>query len=376
MTGAELRVGGLRAAYRPGENVLDGVDLVVPAGGITALLGPSGCGKSTLLFVVAGLLTATGGDVRVDDRSVLSTPAERRPTGMVFQRPLLFGHLRVGDNVAFGLRIRGVPAARRRRRADEMLELVGLPGFAGRRVTELSGGQEQRVALARALVTEPPVLLLDEPFSALDADLRSRMRDLVRHLQRELRTTMLFVTHDQAEAVEVADTVAVMRNGRIEAAGPSASVYRDPASLAIARFFGGVNEIRGERDGTVFRSEVGALTVADDGPSGDAVLVIRPEAVRIDGDVDGANRLTGSVREVRFRGDRTVVVTVVAGVAITVWASPDIPVEPGDRIRLRLPPGACRVLADRSDGRSPDIDADGGTACGTGGRTSGSRESS
>lgn len=375
MTGAELHVEGLRAAYRPGEPVVDGVDLTVPAGTLTALLGPSGCGKSTLLAVVAGLLTATGGDVRVGGRPVLGTPAERRPVGMVFQRPLLFGHLTVGDNVGFGLRMQGVPAPERRRRSAGMLELVGLGGFAPRRVTELSGGQEQRVALARALVPGPPVLLLDEPLAALDADLRSRMRDLVRCVQRELSTTMLFVTHDQVEAVEVADRVAVMLHGRIEAEGPPADFYRDPASLALARFFGGVNEIRGRREGTTFHCGPGALTVADRGPVGEGVLVIRPESVRLGGGPAGPNRLAGVVRDVRFRGDRLAVVTDVDGTAITAWVGPDLPVEPGERVHLQLPPGACRVLPDRAGWRPPDDDREGPT-CVTGRPTSRSTGSS
>lgn len=253
MSGGELAVGGLRVAYQPGVPVVDGVDLRVPGGTLTALLGPSGCGKTTVLATVAGLLAPTAGEITVDGASVLGTPAERRPVGMVFQKPLLFGHLSVGDNVAFGLRMRGVPRAARRHRTREMLDLVGLPDLAGRRVGELSGGQEQRVALARALVLDPRVLLLDEPFSALDAELRARMRELVRGLQRELSITMLFVTHDQQEAVDLADAVALMLDGRIEAAGPPSGFYTDPASLAAARFFGGVNEVPGVVEGARFR---------------------------------------------------------------------------------------------------------------------------
>ncbi len=345
MTVTDLRIQGLRAAYRPGEPVVDGLDLAVPAGTLTALLGPSGCGKSTVLKVVAGLLTAGAGDVRVGGTSVLDVPAERRPVGMVFQRPLLFGHLTVGENVGFGLRMRGVRRLERHRRTAEMLELVGLPGFAERRVAELSGGQEQRVALARALVPGPPVLLLDEPLSALDADLRSRMRELVRSVQRELSTTMLFVTHDQHEAVELADGVALMLHGRIEAAGPPGSFYTDPETLAVARFFGGTNEIPGEADGPGFRCELGILRLDTTAPSGPGVLVIRPEAVRLVGTTDRPNTVRAVVREVRFHGDRRAVMAETAtGIRLTASVAPAIPADPGDEVHLELPPAACRVL--------------------------------
>jgi ABC-type Fe3+/spermidine/putrescine transport system ATPase subunit len=297
VSGGELAVTGLRVAYERGVPVVDGIDVAVPAGTFTALLGPSGCGKTTVLKVVAGLLTAGAGDVSVDGVSLAGTPAERRPVGMVFQKPLLFGHLTVGDNVAFGLRMRRVPRAARRRRVGEMLDLVGLPDLAGRRVAELSGGQEQRVALARALVLDPRVLLLDEPFSALDAELRHRMRELVRRVQRELSITMLFVTHDQQEAVDLADAVVLMLDGRVEGAGPPPSFYTDPPTLAAARFFGGTNEFPGTATGATFACPLGALQ-------------------------------------------------------LTATVAPAVPVEAGDRIHLQLPPAACRVLP----GAAPRID--------------------
>ncbi|MEO7979708.1 MAG: ABC transporter ATP-binding protein, partial [Sporichthyaceae bacterium] len=206
------------------------LSLTLPTGTLTALLGPSGCGKSTTLNLVAGLLDPDAGDVRFDGRSALDVPPERRPVAMVAQKALLFPHLTVADNVGFGLRMRRVPRTERSRRVSEMLALVGLEGFGGRRVHQLSGGQEQRVALARALVTEPRVLLLDEPFSALDTELRAQMRLLVRDLQRRLAVTTLFVTHDLAEAVELADTVALMLGGRLEQHGPTRAFYERPAT--------------------------------------------------------------------------------------------------------------------------------------------------
>ncbi|HZG91774.1 MAG TPA: ABC transporter ATP-binding protein [Pseudonocardia sp.] len=344
MSGGELAVTGLRVAYEPGVPVVDGVDLTVPAGTLTALLGPSGCGKTTVLKVVAGLLTASAGGVAVDGKSLAGVPAERRPVGMVFQRPLLFGHLCVGDNVAFGLRMRRVPRAARRRRVGEMLDLVGLPDLAGRRVAELSGGQEQRVALARALVLDPRVLLLDEPFSALDAELRHRMRELVRRVQRELSITMLFVTHDQQEAVDLADTVGLMLDGRIEAAGPPASFYTDPPTLAAARFFGVTNEIPGTATGTAFACPLGDLQLAHPATDGPGVLVVRPEALRILGATGAPNTVTATVLETRFRGTHRTVVAVTGGTTLTVAVAPAVPVEPGDRVHLQLPPAACRVL--------------------------------
>ncbi len=345
MSGGELTVSGLRVAYRPGVPVVDGVDLRVPGGTLTALLGPSGCGKTTVLKVVAGLLSAGAGDVGIDGVSVLDLPAERRPVGMVFQKPLLFGHLTVGDNVAFGLRMRGVPRSARRHRVGEMLDLVGLPDLAGRRVRELSGGQEQRVALARALVLDPRVLLLDEPFSQLDADLRHRMRELVRAVQRELSITMLFVTHDQQEAVDLADGVALMLDGRIEAAGTASSFYTDPPSLAAARFFGAVNEVPGTVTGSSFACALGALRLGMPATDGAGVLVVRPEALRVGGSDSLPNTVIVTVREVRFRGThRTVVVEAAGGTVLTATVAPAVPVEPGERIHVQLPPPSCRVL--------------------------------
>ncbi|MCX6463648.1 MAG: ABC transporter ATP-binding protein [Pseudonocardiales bacterium] len=344
MTGADLTVGGLEVAYRPGVPVVDGFDVRVPAGTLTALLGPSGCGKTTVLKVVAGLLTAGAGEVAVGGVPLTGVPAERRPVGTVFQKPLLFGHLSVGDNVAFGLRMRGVPRAARRRRAAEMLDLVGLPGLAARRVGELSGGQEQRVALARALVLDPPVLLLDEPFSGLDAELRHRMRELVRRVQRELSITMLFVTHDQQEAVDLADAVVLMLDGRVEGTGPPARFYTDPPTLAAARFFGATNEVPGTVTGSTFACPLGELRLAGPAADGPGVLVVRPEALRLPGAAGAPNTVTATVLETRFRGTHRTVVAAVGTTTLTATVAPAVPVEPGDEIHLQLPPTACRVL--------------------------------
>jgi ABC-type Fe3+/spermidine/putrescine transport system ATPase subunit len=347
--GSTLEVDGLRVAYTPDRPVLDGVDMVVPRGTLTALLGPSGCGKSTLLRAVAGLLAPDAGDVRVDGRSVLGVPPERRPIGLVFQKPLLFAHLTVAQNVAFGLRMRGVGARERRRRTAEVLDRVELGGVGPRRGGrrwggQLSGGQEQRVALARALVLDPPVLLLDEPFSQLDAALRERMRELVRGVQRELAVTMLFVTHDQQEAVDLADDVALLLDGRLEATGDPADFYTAPRTLRAARFFGPVNEIPGTLAGTAFACPAGTVTVAPGGTDGPGVLVVRPEAVHLaDGPRPGT--LPAVVVGERFRGThRTVLLDLAETVRLTATVPTTRAVARGEIVDVVLAPDACRVL--------------------------------
>lgn len=212
--------------------------LTIGAGELVALLGPSGCGKTTVLKVVAGLLAPSGGEVLFDGASILPTLAERRGATMVFQKPLLFPHLTVAENVAFGLKMRRLGKAEIAQRVAEALQWVRLEGYERRKPNELSGGQEQRVSLARALVTEPRVLLLDEPFSALDENLRGEMRQLVRELQQRLHITAIFVTHDQREAFAVADRVALLLDGRIEQCGEPRELLLEPASAPAAQFFG------------------------------------------------------------------------------------------------------------------------------------------
>ncbi len=232
-----LRLDRVSAGYG-GSLVLRDLGLSVEPGRLIALVGPSGCGKTTVLKVIAGLLTPTAGDVWFGDERMTTVAAERRGIAMVFQKPLLFPHMSVAENVAFGLAMRGWSAARQRAAAEDALRMVQLDGFADRRPRELSGGQEQRATLARALITQPRVLLLDEPLSALDENLRAEMRGLVRQLQRELDITTMFVTHDQREACEVGDEVAILLDGRVAQAGPPRVFYSDPASEAVARFFG------------------------------------------------------------------------------------------------------------------------------------------
>jgi len=267
--------------------VLRGVDLEVPSGSVTAVLGPSGCGKTTLLRAVAGFVRPDRGEIRVGDTVVSGAghhlAPERRGIALVPQEGALFPHLSVGENVAFGL-----PRAQRRRtaRVGEVLDLVGLRGFEDRRPAELSGGQQQRVALARALAPNPALVLLDEPFSALDAGLRESVRAQVREALERSATTALVVTHDQDEALSVADSVAILDDGRILMHASPQDVYRAPTGLGVARFVGQCVELPAEVTAGVARTALGDLAVEDPvagGPAdgGRGVVMLRPEQLRL-----------------------------------------------------------------------------------------------
>ena len=248
---------------------LDAVNLEIAAGEFVVLLGPSGCGKTTLLTLIGGFAEPSSGQILIGSRDMAGIAPKNRPTTTVFQDYALFPHMTLADNVAFGLRMRGMERAARRARADKMLALVGLDGRGDRRPHELSGGQRQRVALARALAVEPDVLLLDEPLGALDLKLRRQMQDELKAIQRRVGTTFIHVTHDQEEAMAIADRIVVMNAGRIEDAGPPAEVYLRPKSLFAASFMGEVNRIP-VRDG---QSPLGPIH------PGTGTLLIRPEAI-------------------------------------------------------------------------------------------------
>jgi sulfate transport system ATP-binding protein len=233
-----------RATRRFGDfTALDEVSVEIPSGSLTALLGPSGSGKSTLLRVIAGLERPDAGTVAIDGRDATATPTQRRGVGFVFQHYAAFKHMTVRENVAFGLKVRRRPKAEVRRRVDELLELVQLPGLADRYPSQLSGGQRQRMALARALAVEPSVLLLDEPFGALDAGVRKDLRAWLRRLHDDVHVTTVFVTHDQEEAMEVADRIVVMNHGRVEQVGGPRDLYEHPANAFVMGFVGPVTRL-------------------------------------------------------------------------------------------------------------------------------------
>ena len=237
VTGASKRYGDFSA--------LDNVDFVVPTGSLTALLGPSGSGKSTLLRAIAGLDTPDSGTISINGHDVTGVPPQRRGIGFVFQHYAAFKHLTVRDNVAFGLKIRKLPKSEIKDKVDNLLEVVGLAGFQTRYPNQLSGGQRQRMALARALAVDPQVLLLDEPFGALDAKVREDLRAWLRRLHDEVHVTTVLVTHDQSEALDVADRIAVLNKGRIEQVGTPAEVYDSPANPFVMSFLGTVSSLNG-----------------------------------------------------------------------------------------------------------------------------------
>ena len=322
----------IRVTKRYGSTVaVDAIDLKIPAGTYCCLLGPSGCGKTSTLRMIAGHEEVSAGDIVLGGHNVTDRPPARRGTAMMFQSYALFPHLSVLDNVAFALKMRGVPRAERHRRARDVLTLVAMDAYAERRPAQLSGGQQQRVALARALMTEPQILLLDEPLSALDPFLRVKMRAELKRLQRELGMTFIHVTHAQEEAMALADLVILMNEGRIEQQGSPREVFHRPRTEFVAGFIGGHNVI--------------AL-----GGSRVAIRADRLRLRRVGDDGIEANGLIAVVRDVEYQG--TVVqttVTTAAGVEL-VAVTPDHafdrePLEPGARVTARWEPDDAHPLA-------------------------------
>lgn len=260
---------------------LDGLNLSIKPGELVALLGPSGCGKTTALRLLAGLDLADGGQITVDGKDITNVPANKRDMGMVFQAYSLFPNLTAIENVAFGLKVRGVDEKTRNKKAQDLLDLVGLSKEANRYSHQLSGGQQQRVALARALAIEPKVLLLDEPLSALDAKVRTQLRDEIRRIQIEVGTTTLFVTHDQEEAMAMADRVGVMSNGKLEQIAAPDEIYANPATAFVASFVGAMNRIPAQLNSG--KVEVLGQSVKHGGGSNASkvVALVRPESISV-----------------------------------------------------------------------------------------------
>ncbi|WP_250035036.1 ABC transporter ATP-binding protein [Paractinoplanes maris] len=333
MTGVAVQLHGLRRTFGT-VHALDNLDLAIEPGEFIALLGPSGCGKTTALRVLAGLEDADSGRVLVGGKDVTALPANRRDMGMVFQAYSLFPHLTALANVSFGLSLRG--RGKSLARAQEMLELVGIAAFADRYPHQLSGGQQQRVALARALAIEPSVLLLDEPLSALDAKVRVQLRDEIRRIQTEVGTTTLFVTHDQEEALAVADRVGVMRAGKLEQLAAPADIYLTPATPFVAEFVGLSNRL----PGTVVGNEVEVLgtrlPLLSPSSTASVTALVRPESVQVTPETDGEGR----VLTTSFLGPISKVTITVGDVLVVAQVATDrLPsLTPGTPVRVSLQP--------------------------------------
>lgn len=360
MTTPLVEFAAVRKGY-DGKTVLPGLDLAIREGEFLTLLGPSGCGKTTALRLLAGFETPDAGEIRLDGLCIDALPPERRPVNTVFQSYALFPHMNVADNVGFGLRMQGVPAAERRRRVAEALALVRLEGLESRRPGQLSGGQQQRVALARALVNHPRVLLLDESLSALDYRLRKDMQGELKALQRRLGLTFLFVTHDQEEALSLSDRVAVMRAGVIQQIGTPRDIYENPTNSFVAGFVGESNFL----DARVLRRlSAACIEVLLEGhplglrcalpvAEGDTVRVLlRPEDLRVRAadTASTAEPLRGEILDTRYRGvTLDLVIRLDSGQTLTASAffndaiaGPDG--TPGRRVAVGWTPGRETVL--------------------------------
>ena len=329
------------------------VNLGLDGGKMVSFLGPSGCGKTTLLRMIAGLDLPTQGAIQLGERDITQLPAHQRNMGMVFQSLALFPHLSVGENITYGLRIRGMGRGERQRRAAELLELIRLPGIAERAISQLSGGQRQRVAIARALALEPDVFLLDEPMSALDANLREAMQIELRQLQQRLGVTTIVVTHDQGEAMTMSDLVVVMSNAQVQQVGPPLEIYRNPANTFVADFIGTSNLLPGSRgaDGKV--SVAGAAfeigkAAGSGAAAGEVTVLVRPEDVHVLPDHQaGPNRLSGTVDFIRDIGATVEIIVDCAGQQVISMMTPkDRPAaDVGAAVTVEFPAAACVVLS-------------------------------
>ena len=325
---------------------LDNLSLEINSGSLTALLGPSGCGKTTTMKMIAGLLDQTSGDVTFDGTSILKEKPENRGVVMVFQNHLLFPYMNVQDNIGFGLKMRNVHKDEIFNRVIKMLDLVKLPNMENRMPKELSGGQQQRVALARALIVQPRVLLLDEPLSNLDAHLRFEMRDLIRNLQQSMGITTIFVTHDQEEAVVLADQVALILDGKLKQYAQPDVFYKKPIDVVTAKFFGGQNFIKGTSKNNSFSSNIGKLTLPKDCLQGNGILTFRPENVQIGKGPKSVNTIKAKIIEKIFLGTQTRLKLSIKDEVIQAIANPNEvdEKETGIEIDINIPPSSLWVI--------------------------------
>ena len=325
---------------------LDNLSLEINSGSLTALLGPSGCGKTTTMKMIAGLLDQTSGDVTFDGTSILKEKPENRGVVMVFQNHLLFPYMNVQDNIGFGLKMRNVHKDEIFNRVIEMLDLVKLPNMENRMPKELSGGQQQRVALARALIVQPRVLLLDEPLSNLDAHLRFEMRDLIRNLQQSMGITTIFVTHDQEEAVVLADQVALILDGKLKQYAQPDVFYKKPIDVVTAKFFGGQNFIKGTSKNNNFSSNIGKLALPKDCLQGNGILTFRPENVQIGKGPKSVNTIKAKIIEKIFLGTQTRLKLSIKDEVIQAIANPNEvdEKETGIEIDINIPPSSLWVI--------------------------------
>ncbi|GEN24017.1 ABC transporter ATP-binding protein [Halomonas cupida] len=345
---SSITLQGLHKRFGRDAVALDGVDLTIEAGEFFTLLGPSGCGKTTLLRILAGLEEADEGQLNIGGKDVIDVPPHHRSVNTVFQSYALFPHLSVRENLAFGLKMRGMPAAQREQKVAEIAQFIKLGDLVDRRIDQLSGGQRQRIALARALVCEPDVLLLDEPLSALDAGLRSQLQVELLRVQKRLGMTFVFVTHDQDEAMVMSDRIAVLNGGKIQQVGAPREVYERPSNAFVARFMGHDNLYRvTARNGNRLTTELGELEVEQDG-GGDLVL-IRPETLDLKpGHVEGVNHLHGRIAERLYRGSHAEFRLELAGTTLQAVVNnrgkhmPDV----GDEVTVLVAPEDLVTLSE------------------------------
>jgi putative spermidine/putrescine transport system ATP-binding protein len=342
--GAAVRIESCGKTFADGTRALDPASLDIARGETLVLLGPSGCGKTTMLRIIAGLeLPDPGGKVLFDGKDVTSVPIERRNVGMVFQSYALFPNMTVADNIGYGLKIRGIARNERTARVAELVALTNITGLENRRIDQLSGGQRQRVALARAVAIRPGILLLDEPLTALDAALRDRLRSELNRLLRALGITTIYVTHDQAEAMELGDRIVVMRKGAIAQIGSPREVYFAPKDRFVAEFVGAANIIEAPMESGELILPGGRLPIEGETATANAVVMIRPETIRVAD--PGGTMLSGIIDSVSFIGDRQRLVVSGASIRpLNVDAPNTMRAKAGDRIGLSIPPEAVRLL--------------------------------